>query len=161
MELNDLSKSGLVSLATEYSDYIKNDECGKNIITINPMSIDEYLNSKFFSYDKISDRVKSKVISFEDEYADIFTETSADIMNVFEDVLGEHNMKTEDILNLDCTDGNNLEQINKFLWKVKPVARILEKNHYTKTKQAPLELLEQALHGIMLRYGYRIQGINT
>ena len=70
-------------------------------------------------------------------------------------------MKTEDILNLDCTDGSNLEQINKFLWKVKPVARILEKNHYTKTKQAPLELLEQALHGIMLRYGYRIQGINT
>ena len=70
-------------------------------------------------------------------------------------------MKTEDILNLDCTKGNNLEQINKFLWKVKPVARILEKNHYTKTEQAPLELLEQALHGIMLRYGYRIQGINT
>lgn len=70
-------------------------------------------------------------------------------------------MKTEDILNLDCTDRNNLEQINKFLWKVKPVARILEKNHYTKTEQAPLELLEQALHGIMLRYGYRIQGINT
>lgn len=75
--------------------------------------------------------------------------------------LGEQDMKTEDILNLDCTDGNNLEQINKFLWKVKPVARILEKNHYTKTEQAPLELLEQALHGIMLRYGYRIQGINT
>ena len=70
-------------------------------------------------------------------------------------------MKTEDILNLDCTKGNNLEQINRFLWKVKPVARILEKNHYTKTEQAPLELLEQALHGIMLRYGYRIQGINT
>lgn len=70
-------------------------------------------------------------------------------------------MKTEDILNLDCTKGNNLEQINKFLWKVKPVARILEKNHYTKTEQAPLELLEQALHGIMLRYGYRMQGINT
>lgn len=70
-------------------------------------------------------------------------------------------MKTEDILNLDCTKENNLEQINKFLWKVKPVARILEKNHYTKTEQAPLELLEQALHGIMLRYGYRTQGINT
>lgn len=70
-------------------------------------------------------------------------------------------MKTEDILNLDCTKENNLEQINKFLWKVKPVARILEKNKYTKTEQAPLELLEQALHGIMLRYGYRTQGINT
>src|SRR5699024_4964285 len=75
--------------------------------------------------------------------------------------LGEQNMKTEDILNLDCTKRNNLEQINKFLWKVKPVARILEKNHYTKAEQAPLELLEQALHGIMLRYGYRTQGINT
>lgn len=70
-------------------------------------------------------------------------------------------MKTEEILNLDCTKENNLEQINKFLWKVKPVARILEKNRYTKTEQAPLELLEQALHGIMLRYGYRTQGINT
>lgn len=70
-------------------------------------------------------------------------------------------MKTEDILNLDCIKGNNLEQINKFLWKVKPVARILEKNNYTKTEQAPLELLEQALHGIMLRYGYRTQGINS
>jgi hypothetical protein len=70
-------------------------------------------------------------------------------------------MKTEDILNLDCTKGNNLEQINKFLWKVKPVARILEKNNYTKTEQAPLELLEQALHGIMLRYGYRTQGIDS
>lgn len=70
-------------------------------------------------------------------------------------------MKTEDILNLDCTKGNNLEQINKFLWKVKPVAKILEKNNYTKTEQAPLELLEQALHGIMLRYGYRTQGVNS
>lgn len=70
-------------------------------------------------------------------------------------------MKTEDILNLDCNEENNLEQINKFIWKVKPVARILEKNHYTKTEQAPLELLEHALHGIMLRYGYRTQGINT
>ena len=105
MELNDLSKSGLVSLAKEYSNYIKNDVCCKNIITINPMSIDEYLNSEFFSYDKISDRVKSKVISFEDEYADIFTETSADIMNVFEDVLGEHNMKIPD----KCREGNEDE----------------------------------------------------
>lgn len=70
-------------------------------------------------------------------------------------------MKTEDILNLDCTKENNLEQLNKFLWKVKPVARILEKNRYNKTEQAPLELLEQALHGIMLRYRYRTQGINA
>lgn len=69
-------------------------------------------------------------------------------------------MKTESILDLDCTKGNNLEQLNKFLWKVKPVARILEKNNYTKTEQAPLELLEQALQGIMQRYKYQTQGIN-
>ena len=71
-------------------------------------------------------------------------------------------MKTSELLNLDCRkDKNNINILTKFLWKVKPVARILEKNNCTKTEQAPLELLEQALHGIMLRYGYRTQGINT
>lgn len=69
-------------------------------------------------------------------------------------------MKTDEILNLDCTKQKNKEKINKILWKIKPVARILEKNGYMKTEQAPLELLEQALHGIMLHYGYRTQGIN-
>lgn len=70
-------------------------------------------------------------------------------------------MKTDEILNLDCTKEGNIKQINRFLWKVKPVEKLLEKNNYTKTEQAPLELLEQAMHGIMLRYGYRAQGINS
>ena len=70
-------------------------------------------------------------------------------------------MKIEDVLNLDCTKEENMKQINRFLWKVKPVEKLLEKNNYTKTEQAPIELLEQALHGIMIRYGYRTQNIDT
>lgn len=70
-------------------------------------------------------------------------------------------MKTDDILALDCSKKENKELINKFLWKVKPVARILEKNHYTKAEQAPIELLEQALHGICERYSYKLQHIWT
>lgn len=70
-------------------------------------------------------------------------------------------MKTEDVLNLDCTKEENVKQINRFLWKVKPVEKILERNNYTKTEKAPIVLLEQALHGIMIRYGYRTQNIDT
>ena len=70
-------------------------------------------------------------------------------------------MKTEDVLNLDCTKEENMKQINRFLWKVKPVEKLLEKNNYTKTERAPIELLEQALQGIMIRYGYRMQNIDT
>ena len=46
-------------------------------------------------------------------------------------------MKTEDIIMLDCKKEGNRELINKFLWKVKPCAKILEKNHYTRTEIAP------------------------
>lgn len=70
-------------------------------------------------------------------------------------------MRTEEILNLDCKKEENVRKINRFLWNVKPVARILEKNDYTKTEQAPIELLEEALHGIFIRYGYKHQGIST
>lgn len=70
-------------------------------------------------------------------------------------------MKTEDILNLDCNKEGNRELINKFLWKVKPCAKILEKNHYTKTEQAPIELLEHVLHGLCERYPYKLQQIWT
>lgn len=70
-------------------------------------------------------------------------------------------MKTEDVLNLDCTKEENMKQINRFLWKIKPVEKLLEKNNYTKTERAPIELLEQALQGIMIRYGYRMQNIDT
>ena len=70
-------------------------------------------------------------------------------------------MKTEEILNLDCTKNENVEKLNKVLWKVKPIAKLLQKNNYTKSDIIPLELLEQAMHGIMLRYNYRTQGIQT
>lgn len=70
-------------------------------------------------------------------------------------------MKTEDILNLDCKKEGNRELINKFLWKVKPCAKILEKNHYTRTEIATIELLEQVLHGLCERYPYKLQQIYT
>lgn len=69
-------------------------------------------------------------------------------------------MKTESILDLDCTKKENIKQINRFLWKIKPLAKLLEKNNYTKGEQIPLELMEQTLQGIMLRYKYQTQGIN-
>ncbi len=69
-------------------------------------------------------------------------------------------MKTEDILDLDCTKKENIKQINRFLWKIKPLVRILEKQGCTKAEQIPLELLEQALQGMMAHYKYQTQGIN-
>ena len=68
-------------------------------------------------------------------------------------------MKTEQILNLDCTKEENKYKINNILWKVKPLSKLLEKNSYTKTELAPIELLEKALHGLCTRYGYRMQQI--
>jgi hypothetical protein len=62
---------------------------------------------------------------------------------------------------LDCKKEGNRELINKFLWKVKPCAKILEKNHYTRTEIAPIELLEQVLHGLCERYPYKLQQIYT
>lgn len=70
-------------------------------------------------------------------------------------------MKTEDIIMLDCKKKGNRELINKFLWKVKPCAKILEKNHYTRTEIAPIELLEQVLYGLCERYPYKLQQIWT
>ncbi len=69
-------------------------------------------------------------------------------------------MKTENILDLDCTKKENIKQINRFLWKIKPLVRILEKQGCTKAEQIPLELLEQALQGMMAHYKYQTQGIN-
>lgn len=69
-------------------------------------------------------------------------------------------MKTENILDLDCTKTENIKQINRFLWKIKPLVKILEKQGCAKTEQIPLELLEQALQGMMAHYKYQTQGIN-
>ena len=69
-------------------------------------------------------------------------------------------MKTENILDLDCTKEENIKQINRFLWKIKPLVKILEKQGCTKAEQVPLELLEQTLQGMMAHYKYKTQGIN-
>lgn len=68
-------------------------------------------------------------------------------------------MKTDEILNLDCDKEENKQIINRFLWKIKPCAKLLEKNSYTKTEYAPIELLEKVLHGFYKRYTYKIQSM--
>lgn len=70
-------------------------------------------------------------------------------------------MTIEEILNLDCKKEENKMKVNKLLWKVKPVKRILEQNNYTVTQYAPIELLEYCLHGICERYNYELQQIWT
>ena len=69
-------------------------------------------------------------------------------------------MKTEDLLNLDCSVEENKQTLNKFLWKIKPVKKLLEKDGYSKSDITPLEVLEKALHGIKQRYSYKDQGIS-
>lgn len=68
-------------------------------------------------------------------------------------------MKTEDVLNLNCEEEKNKQLLNKFIWKIKPCAKLFEKNHYTETEIIPIELLEQALHKIMEKFDYKSQGI--
>lgn len=68
-------------------------------------------------------------------------------------------MKTDDLLNLDCEKEENKQTINRFLWKIKPCAKLLEKNQYTKTEYAPIEILEKVLHGFYKRYNFKIQSM--
>ena len=65
-------------------------------------------------------------------------------------------MKTEDILNLDCRKPENKKTIEKYLLKVKPVKKL-----YDKEGELTIELLEKAMHGIILHYDFSIavQGI--
>lgn len=66
-------------------------------------------------------------------------------------------MKTEDILNLDCTVKGNREKLNRFMCKnIKPVKRITGEDEETS-----IESLEYVLHGLCIKYGYKTQGIQT
>lgn len=67
-------------------------------------------------------------------------------------------MKTVDILALDCKDENNIKILNKFLYKIKPIEKITKGVKY---EQIPLEMLEKTLHGIMIKYKYRMQWISN
>ena len=68
-------------------------------------------------------------------------------------------MKTSELLNIDCRKEENKKLLNRFLWKVKPCAKLLDKNNYTRTETAPIELLEQVLHGICCKYNYGFNGL--
>ena len=68
-------------------------------------------------------------------------------------------MKTEDILNLDCRKEENRMKLNSFLYKVKPIQRRMEKLGKGRGVEVPMEVLEEVMQGLCLRYGYRIQHI--
>ena len=65
-------------------------------------------------------------------------------------------MKTDDVLNLDCTNEENKKKLNKFLYNVKPIAKQMGSD---KTKQVSIKVLEKALHGICIKYKYSLQHI--
>lgn len=68
-------------------------------------------------------------------------------------------MKTEDILNLDCRKEESRMKLNSFLYKVKPIQRRMEKLGKGRRVEVPMEVLEEVMQGLCLRYGYRIQHI--
>lgn len=70
-------------------------------------------------------------------------------------------MKTEDILNIDAGREEGKKTLNKFLWKIKPVKVKATKQNIPKSVYLPLELIENAIHGLCSRYGYRTQGIGS
>lgn len=63
-------------------------------------------------------------------------------------------MKTEDILNIDCRQEKGKQTVNKFLWKIKPIAKL----GVPKGRELSVEDLEKVLHGISTKYGYETQG---
>lgn len=70
-------------------------------------------------------------------------------------------MKTDEILNLDCRDKKNIDILNMFLWKIKPIKRIMTKESYNKGDRVPIDILEKSLHGICIKNGYNMQHLNT
>ena len=70
-------------------------------------------------------------------------------------------IKTDDLLNLDCTRPDNLYYLCKFLNHIKPFKRLQDKNHYGVYDTKFLEQIEKVIHGISIKYGYRTQGIVT
>lgn len=65
-------------------------------------------------------------------------------------------MTTFDILNLDCTNQENVIKLNRFLYNIKPITKMSGND---KTKQVTIETLEKTMHGLCIKYGYLIQGI--
>lgn len=70
-------------------------------------------------------------------------------------------MKAEQILDLDCTKEENREKLARFLCKVKPLKKKMDKEEIEEGEIQPVELLEEVYHGICIRYGYFNQGIRV
>lgn len=68
----------------------------------------------------------------------------------------EGNMKTEQILNLDCTKEQNKRKLNSYLLKVKPIQKRAEQDKFVQ-----LELLEMVLHKFYEKYGYKFQFVTA
>lgn len=68
---------------------------------------------------------------------------------------------TEHLVSLDCTKEENKIRLNKFLWKIKPVAKLAEREGIKTNGKLHIELLENALMGICEHYGYNLQGIEA
>lgn len=73
----------------------------------------------------------------------------------------KNKIKTEDVLNIDCTKEQNLNYVCKFLNHIKPFKKLQERNNYSYGSIQFLEQIEKVVHGICIRYGYRTQGIQT
>ena len=63
-------------------------------------------------------------------------------------------MKTDEILNLDCTIDKNKTKLNRFLYNIKPIKKIMGED---KTKTVGIDVLENVLHGMSIKYGYKVQ----
>lgn len=63
---------------------------------------------------------------------------------------------TEEILNIDCRKPDGKEKLNRFLWKIKPFSKL------GIPKGCVLDIgdLERVLHGISIRYGYRLVNVS-
>lgn len=70
-------------------------------------------------------------------------------------------MKTEQILDMDCTKEQNKKKLNNFLFKIKPVINFAKKNNIQVGEYLPLELLELIAHKLMSKYDYNHQGVNS
>lgn len=70
-------------------------------------------------------------------------------------------VKTDDVLNLDCTKPDNLYYLCKFLNHIKPFKKLQDKNNYDYDSIQFMEQIERTIHGISIRYGYSTQGIVT
>lgn len=70
-------------------------------------------------------------------------------------------IKTDDLLNLDCTKPDNLNYLCRFLNHIKPFKKIQDRTGYSNNDTRFLEQIEKTIHGISIRYGYKTQGIVT